>query len=364
METETDSSIEKINKINETDESGKVKSEIKSDPEYAKSGFSGILWRFALILFIGVSVYFFVSTIVLISLTKSEKEVVVPGIVGKSFIEVYNSLVRKGLKPEIKFYNVYDIDGGIILNQHPEAGTVVPEGGDLKLVVSRGKVYIPVPNLVGAKLPFAINKLKSLHMNNMSYSLSTGVISYISSDVSDNTVIDHSPGPGEEVSPDKRINLLVSAGNIKPEMKMPGVNGQYIDLCFDLFLARGLSVYEEVVHTETKWKSGLIQSQKPAHGAALKKGNSVRVKVLHYPFKEHSYISYERVGYTIPADRKQGIYEAYIEDSRLKRIRFRRRMKPGRKIDFVFKRTGNARISIVHDREVVEVITINVDEFD
>ena len=119
--------------------------------------------RILLLLFIGLSVYLFVSSIVIIFLTKPDKEVEVPNVIGKQFIEVYDSLRNKGFVPQTELYAVYDIDNGIILNQHPEKGAIISEGEKIKLVISRSKVFIPVPNLIGLKLPFAVNKLKNIH---------------------------------------------------------------------------------------------------------------------------------------------------------------------------------------------------------
>ena len=146
-------------------------------------------------------------------------------------------------------------------------------------------------------------------------------------------------------------------------MRMPNVTNQSIDLCFDLLLAKGLSIAEEIVITDKKWRSGIIQSQKPQRGEEIKKGRVAKLKVNYYPLMEHPYTSYERVTYTIPSDEKRGLYEVYIEDSKSKRIRFSKIMKPDWKIDFIFKRKGKARVSITRDKEVLEVIKIDVDEY-
>ncbi len=320
--------------------------------------------RLGLIIFVGLSIYLFISTIILLLLTKPNKEVVVPHVIGKEFVGIYNSLTRKGLKPDVKFLDVFDLDNGIILNQHPESGSIVPEGSKLNLVVSRSKIYITVPNLTGLKLPFAINKLKNLHANNRSFALGTGVISYIPSEkIKESVVIDHSPGADEEVAPDRKINLLVSTGKIDQGMRMPKVTGQSIDLCFDLLHAKGLTVIENLVVTDQKWRSGIVQSQKPDRGKEIKKGSIVRLKVYYYSIKEHPYTSYERIRYTIPSDDERGLYEVHIEDSRPKRIRYSRKRKPEDIIDLIFKRRGNAKVSITKNRKVLEVIGIDVDEF-
>ncbi len=321
--------------------------------------------RLSLFIFIGLSIYLLVSTIILLFLAKPNKEAVVPHVVGKEFIGVYDSLTRKGLRPEIKFLDVYDLDNGIVLNQHPESGSIVPDGSKINLVISRSSNKIMVPNLIGLKLPFAVNKLKNLHGGDRSYSLGIGAISYIPSDkIKESMIIDHSPSADEEVSPERKINILVSAGKIEQEMRMPRLKGQSIDLCYNLLLAKGLTVIEKIVITDKKWRSGTIQSHKPDRGEEIWRGKVVRLKVNYYPIKEHPYTSYERVRYTIPSDEESGLYEVHIEDSKPRRIRYYRRRKPEDKIDFIFNRKGNAKVSISRNKKIIEVIGIDVDEFD
>jgi len=320
--------------------------------------------RIALIFFVGLSFYLFVSTITLLLLTKPDREVKVPDVVGKQFVDVCNGLVRKGLKPEVRFQDVYDITSGTILNQYPEGGEIVYEGGALKLLVSRSALYVDVPNLTGIELPFAVNKLRNLHSHNRSVSLAIGATTYIPSDkTAENIVLDQSPKAGEKVTPDRRVNILVSAGKIEGDMLMPDVTGQSIDLCLALLLSKGLSVEEEVVETGLPERSGQVESQKPEKEAAIQRGDAVRLKVSYYKPREQLYRAYERVQYDVSKSDDPGLYEAYVEDDSPRRIAYSRVMKPGQKIDFVFHRNGNARVYIVFNKKNVKTLRFNADEF-
>lgn len=321
------------------------------------------LGRIALIFFIGLSFYLLVSAIVLLFLTRPDTEVKVPGLVGKQFSDVNNGLVRRGFKPELKFEDVYDIEDGIILEQYPENGEIVYEGSKIKLLVSRNRLSIEVPNLIGMELPFAKNKIRNLHSHNRSVSLSTGVISFIPSDKTpDNIVIDQSPRAGEKVTPDRRVNMLVSAGRTGVDMLMPDITGQSIDLCFDLLLAKGVQVDEEIVVSNDIGQAGRVLEQDPAKSAPIQKGQTVKLKIGYFPVAEHLYYAYERAEYVIDNDAKDaGFYEAYIEDNSPKRIAFAKNMKAGQKIDFVFHRSGNSRVKILHNKKVVKVLKFNVD---
>lgn len=325
-----------------------------------KSVYFKTIGRIALIFFIGFSIFLLFSSIILIFLTKPDAEIEIPHLVGKQYIEIHNSLVRKGLRPIIKFHDVFDLDNGLVLSQYPEAGNIVSEGSTLKLTVSRSALLIDVPNLTGIELPFALNKIKNLHIRDRSVTLPVGIISYIPSNtIAENVVIAQSPQKGEKVTLDRKINFLVSAGKKDVGAKMPDVTGQSIDLCTPMLMARGVVINQEVVATTERLQSGIIESQTPAKDADIKQGDVVTLRVKYYPMTDHPYYAYEKVDYIIPSDEKAGLYEAVVEDHRAKSLCFARQMSPGQKITFVFLRTGNARVSILADKKSQKVFRIN-----
>jgi serine/threonine-protein kinase len=320
--------------------------------------------RISLVFFLGFTLFMCAATIILIFLTQPDKEIKVPDIVGKRFVNIHNSLLRNGLRPELKFRDVYDIEDGIILAQFPQSGSVVNENSKIKLTISRSSISLEVPNLIGTELPVAMNKLKNLHSNGKAISISTGVISYIPSETNaDNIVIGQSPTAGERLNQGSKINLLVSSGKTKSGSRMPGITGQSIELCYDLLLSKNVKINEEIIETGKRGRSGTIISQTPRKGTLLKEGASVKIKVLWYPIKDHPYTAYEKVEYLIPENQKSGLYEAVIEDNRSKRTRFSAIMSPGRKIQFLFRRTGNAKIQILLDKKIIRTTSIEVEEY-
>lgn len=320
--------------------------------------------RIILILFIGLSLYLFVSSIMMAVLTKSAKDVKVADVTGQQFADVYNSLVRKGLKPELIFHDTFDVESGVVIKQHPEAGTIVPEGDPIKLTVSRSGYFIEVPNLVGKSLPVAKNSLSNLHYHGRTFAVGTGAVSFVPSDkTAENIVIAQSPKAGEKITPEQIVCLLVSAGQAADTRLMPNVKDQTIDLAFDLLSAKKLNVIQETADTWDKTKSGVIIEQTPAAGAAVAVGAVVRLKVALYPLHGHPYYAYEKFNYTIPANQSEGLYEAQVEDETSKRICFAATMGGGGQINFVYHRTGKAKISILKDKTVLSVIGVNVENF-
>jgi beta-lactam-binding protein with PASTA domain len=335
--------------------SDKKKDEIKY--YYFKS-----IGRIALIFFLGFSLYLFISTMMLVFLTKPSKEVKTPDLVGKKYTDVHNNIVRSGLRPELKFKDVFDLDEGMVLAQHPEPGEIISEGNPVKITLSRSAFYIDTPSVIGMELPMALNKVKSLHYRERSVSIGKGVISYIPSDKNaENIVIGQSPRAGEKITPDRKINLLVSSGKAQPDANMPDITGQSLELCYDLLLSKGIFIQEDIANTGEFAKSGIIYAQNPGKGAKLDKGSTVKLNVGHYPMTDKIYIGYETVEYKIPDGEKAGLYEAYIDDNSSRRTRFSAIMKPGQIIKFMFQRVGNARVSIVCDKKPVKILSIKVD---
>ena len=318
--------------------------------------------RISLLYFAGFTVFLFVSFMILVLLTKSDKDVVVPDVTGKQFSEVYNSLVRKGLKPVITFEDMMDMDDGIILSQHPESGSVVSEGNKIKLDISRSKFRLPVPNLTGMELPIAINKLKNLHVQGRTISIIPGVISYINSEKTPvNIVIDQTPKAEEIIAPDRKINLLVSSGTAAAEKNMPSVAGQSINLAYDLLASQGLTIEMTIVDTTEPSISGQITSQEPAPGTPVSAGATAKISILYCPLTSHPYYAFEKFQFTIPEDEPEALYEAMIQDASPRRIVYSKRLKPEEKMVFVFHRSGNAKITILQNKKELEVESIDVE---
>ena len=320
--------------------------------------------KIILVMFLLFSLFLFVSTIMIIIRTKPAKSVKMPDIVGQRFSDISNGLIRDGLKPDVRFHETFNVESGVVLKQHPESGTIIPEGNTVKLTVSRSGYLLELPNLVGKSLPVAKNSLRNLHYRGRNFTIVTGVISYVPSEkVPESIIIAQSPKSGERIAPDCRVNLLISAGDVKDERDMPDVVNQSIDIAYDLLAAKKLNVTQEIVETWDKSLNGLVTEQSPAPRAPLANNATVRLKVAIYPVEGHPYYAYEKIQYKIPASYSDGRFEAYIEDDAQKRICFSENMKGGQQINFVFHRSGKAKITIMRDKEILTVMGINVRDY-
>jgi eukaryotic-like serine/threonine-protein kinase len=329
-----------------------------------KSGFFARNRKYFLLMLVYVTLFMIVSTFMIVKLNQPAGKVRVPDVKGKEFDNVYNTLIDRELRPEISFFDALDVDSGIILKQHPAAGSIIPRESRIKLVISRNNQKVEVPDVTGGPLIIATNKLSTLYIGEKKVSLAPGIVSYIpSSEHEENSVIAQSPRAGEKVSPHSKINLLVSAGVLGRDSLMPELSGQHIDLCFDLLLSMGASVRQEIVAAASVEESGRIIKQSLAPGSAVTKGTEVVLTVAFFERENKYYQSYEKISFSAPKDAEEALYEAWVEDEEHKRIRFSRVCKANENITFVFHRTGNARVEIVKDKVKEKIITFDVDSF-
>ncbi|MBN1501896.1 MAG: PASTA domain-containing protein [Spirochaetes bacterium] len=311
------------------------------------------------------SIFIAASLLIIIIRIKPAKEVKVPSVVGENFLNVYNQIVRRELKPEIKFYDVMDIDDGMILSQFPPAGAPAKAGSRLRITVSRNNLKVDMPSLTGSELAIAKNKLKNLHIGEKTVSLGTGTVTYIpSKDVSEQVVIMQNPRAGEKVKPDQKVNLLVSLGDIETLNVMPDLKGQSVDLANDFLNASMISLVQKVIKADRKESGGLVADQSIPAGGKLEKGSTVTLTVSYYELSDHFYSGYEKIVMSVPKGGEEGVYEVAVSDDVTERICFSGKKKGGDEIEFVFFRTGNAKVVLMKDKKEIKKTTVNVDSFE
>jgi hypothetical protein len=98
------------------------------------------------------------------------------------------------------------VPAGAIIGQHPAAGTSVPSGTAVDLVVSSGPPLVAVPNVVNQTLPAAAAAI-------INAGLAVGAVTTASSTtVPAGSIISQTPAAGTQVAPGSAVALIVSSG--------------------------------------------------------------------------------------------------------------------------------------------------------
>jgi eukaryotic-like serine/threonine-protein kinase len=217
----------------------------------------------------GFSSYFFLSLII-----KSEDTVVVPDLVGKNVVYVLKLLTDLELNTKVKGSEYSsDIPQNHVVFQDPEPGAEVKKGRDVKIILSKGTMTVPVPNLKG----LSAEQSRIIIEEN---GLCQGIISntYCDSAKKDE-VIAQTPAPGVLLTRGGCVNLLVSVG-IRPQAyMMPNLVGLALDDAIPLIershllLTHTMSVFQKEKPLDT------IVGQEPLSGHRVPSGNAVRVVI-------------------------------------------------------------------------------------
>ena len=253
------------------DEDGKIGGTKKS--RIAKIGV-GIALLMILIA-LGVGAYNVFSSVT----ANNNKEVQVPNIVGKNVEDA---------KKQLQDLNLVLVEGdtetskepeGTILRMNKDAGTMVKEKSEIRVIVSGGETKLKMPDLEDYDIDHAKPILKSLGLE------ITSTSEKFSDSVPYGQIMSQSPKKDTQISTGDEITVVVSKG---PEIKLTTVPN-VISLDTEVAKSRlgdaKLKVTVEEKVTQTESENGKVLSQS-SEGAKVEQGTPITIVVGKYVAKQ------------------------------------------------------------------------------
>jgi len=197
--------------------------------------------------------------------------VVVPSTVGATQSEVTAALTPLGLKSIIveKQFSE-DIAEGLVIQSVPEAGGRIEQGGEVKLIISKGPERYVLPSISGLTPEAATKVLAkfplSLQPNSEEFSTT----------VPKGYVIDSNPPAGEKVKRSAMIIIRISKGI--EQVALTSYVAKSSDQALNELQAAGFNVTSTYAFSETQL-AGEVISQKPAGGATADKGSKIALVI-------------------------------------------------------------------------------------
>jgi serine/threonine-protein kinase len=101
------------------------------------------------------------GTVVKLYVSTGKEQVAIPDVSGQDPVTAANTLGAKDLTTEQVNQPSDTVDDGKVIGTNPPAGTSVPKGSKIQLIVSTGKEQIRVPNVVGLSRSDATTELQN-----------------------------------------------------------------------------------------------------------------------------------------------------------------------------------------------------------
>lgn len=203
----------------------------------------------------------------------------VPELVGTGAEEARSRLADAGLDLVVEEGGRFDpeIPAGHVLEQRPEARTLVKRGGDVDVVLSLGPQRLTVPDLVGRSFQSAQVALASA-------GLSVGRnLQVFSREAPAGTVVEQVPRPGATVPPDGAVDLMLAQTSTEARYVMPDLVNRDYDQVRRFFERAGLRLGRVTFDIYEGAREGTILRQFPLAGHAITPQEAVSLVVAAGP---------------------------------------------------------------------------------
>jgi beta-lactam-binding protein with PASTA domain len=233
------------------------------------------VWLFGLLLLAGLAAFLVWLTVYRHHDSKPSTVVVsakatVPGVVGVRYQSAQFQLQQAKLAAKL-VQKAATKPKGIVLDQAPKAGTAVPQGTKVTLVVSNGQPGVAMPDVVGLAAADAVNALQARKL--------TATLQQKPSQQAPGTVLAQSPKPGARAKPGTNVILQVAKG--KAAVSVPNVVGQPQSQAVSALQQAGLkATTAQVPSSQAK---GTVVAQSPVAGQTVSQGSSVRLNISKGP---------------------------------------------------------------------------------
>ncbi len=273
------------------------------------------------------------------------EEIVVPDdLIGLSYKEAVERALDMGARVDgakTAHQHSAEMPNGYVISHTPRPGQKVKATRALVFTVSKGPEMVSAPDIVGYSEREAESQIKTA-------GLRLGAAAYTYSDalVEAGKVIASTPQSGDAVESGSKVDLLVSLGPRRIQVRMPNLIGKEVAEAEAILAKRGLRVGEVKIGIDpSRPRRSVALSQEPAPGEMTYQGAFVRLTVN--AAGDSTSGRFVVASHTVtgsPGDYKQ--VRLVIEDDEGKHILIDDRVQGGSPLSFPRTVVGNAHLLI------------------
>jgi beta-lactam-binding protein with PASTA domain len=296
-----------------------------------------------------------VSFLVFWLIRKGSPEVAVPKVTDKDLIEGLIILQRKNLRAVIDPRYFSDREKNNIVGQDPKPGSIVREGKDIKLIISKGPIISIVEDYTGRTTNFVQNRLQEI-FSFQGKTIKIGNITSVASEEPPGTIVGQFPPPNTPITNVETIDLVVSKGKEIQAFYLEEYTDADINEVMQMFALRGVLVHvvpEEVIDPS---QNGLIIAQEPPEGTIVKRNETVTFYVGYLPSEREKDKLYARVlNFDVPNDIETAKIRVVIKDRIGEREIYNEENSGGDSLSVPFKSYSDTTAFIYIDGGVYEM---------
>jgi eukaryotic-like serine/threonine-protein kinase len=205
----------------------------------------------------------------LLSLRGAE-QTMVPDVRSMELAQALVKLQEKELYPRVSLRFTDDpMDRGKIVDQSPSPGAIVKAGRRIAITVSRGSVADKVENFVGQDVNEAKIHLQTLFAGARPLLSVKEPPVYVFDKAPAGTILEQKPLPETEIGGPTQLELIVSRGPEKAQVRVPDLTGLSIDEALLLVEKTDLVVNFSMRDAGKSERSGAVVAQTPTPGSMI-----------------------------------------------------------------------------------------------
>jgi beta-lactam-binding protein with PASTA domain len=314
-----------------------------------------IIRNVIIILFLFILVLLVVAAVIFWVVRKGPPEVTVPKVTESELIDGLLILQKKRLNVLIDPRYFSEYPKNVIVEQNPQPGSVVREGKDVKLIVSKGPIISIVEDYTGKTLAYVNNRLQEI-FSFQGKTIKLGNITNVISDLPRGTIIGQFPPPNTPITNVDSIDLIISKGKEIQAFRLDDYMGQNVNEAMQILALRGVVVQivtEEVIDPS---QNGIIISQDPLPETLVNRNDTVTFNVGYLPSEREKDKLYARVlNFDVPLEFQEVQLRIVVRDKIGEREIYNAPGIGGESISIPFKSYSNTTVYIYMNDGMYEV---------
>ena len=308
-----------------------------------------------IVLGIFVVVFGIIASLVFFLVRKGPPEVTVPKITGEELVDGLLILQNKRLGALIDPRFFSDHAKNVIVEQNPDPGSVVREGKNVRLIVSKGPIVSIVEDYSGKTIAYVQNRFQEI-FSFQNRTLRIGEVTSVTSDMPPGTIIGQYPPEGTPITDVESVDLIVSRGKEAQAFVLADYAGRNINEVMELLALRGILVGIVAEDVKNPIENDVIISQEPAEGTVAGRNDAVTFRVGYLPSEKEKEKLYARVlNFDVPADASDSLVRIVVKDKVGEREIYNARNNGGESVSVPFKSYSNTVVYIYLDEGLLEM---------